>query len=130
MKILLAIFCGLIALFSGGCALILFVGSGYGAMFQSAPLAMIPGGIAALNVLVIVAMFGWAKPQRWAFYVLAALDAVAALIIAVVWADTGTRYPDVNMLAGILLAAVVLKGVLTLVVAQRLPREPQESERP
>ena len=74
MKIILAIFCGLMVLFAGGCALILVSGSGYNGMFQSLPMAVIPGGIAALNVLVLLALFGARKPQGWAFYVLAVVD--------------------------------------------------------
>lgn len=70
MKAVLAIFCGLMVLFAGGCALVLFSGSGYSGTFESLPGALIFGGIAALNLLVLAALSGKRKPRaghsiRW-----------------------------------------------------------------
>ena len=75
MKIILGIICVLVVLFAGGCAVMLVVAQATDS--GAAALALIPGGIAALNVLVLMALFGKSQPQRWAFYVLAGLDVLA-----------------------------------------------------
>ncbi len=122
MKILLAIFCILMVLFAGGCALILVTGSGYNGMFQSLPLALIPGGVAALNVLLLMAMFGTKQTHLWAFYVLAVLDAIVVLILFLVWASIGFKDSDVNTLGAGLTAAFAVKAVLTVLTARSLKR--------
>jgi hypothetical protein len=118
MRILLGIFCGLMVLFAGGCALLLAAGSGFGGMFQSLPLAAIPGGIAVLNVLVLLTLFGSRNPQRWAFHALAGIDAVAAVIVAVAWAGMGTGDSEVNTLAAVAIGILALKGALTVIAAR------------
>lgn len=58
MKILLGIFCGLMVLFAGGCALILVAEGTYPSGGGMVPLAAFPAAVAALNVLVLAALFG------------------------------------------------------------------------
>ncbi|MFN4143727.1 hypothetical protein [Aestuariivirga sp.] len=124
MKIVLAIFCGLMVLFAGGCALLLMGDGAFSGSGGSVPFALIPGGIAALNVLVLVGLFGKSPPQRWAFYLLAGVDVAAALILALIWASLASQMADVIVIALPLIGALVLKAVLTFVMARRLPRGP------
>lgn len=119
MKILLAILCGLMVLFAGGCALIFVSGAGYNGMFQSVPAAAIPGGIAALNVLVLIALFGTSQPHRWAFYVLAVLDVIVVLVLGGMWLSYGLHDEEVNLLGGLICGAFALKAALTFVFARR-----------
>ena len=85
MKTLLAVLCGLVALFAGACAVYLLglqvTDSG------AAMLALIPGTVAVLNLLVLLALLGRSRPRRWAFYVLAAVDVLAALAMAMFWSS-------------------------------------------
>jgi hypothetical protein len=120
MKILLAIFCALMVLFAGGCALLLVSGSGFSGTFQTVPGALIPGGIAALNVLVLVALFGTSKPHIWAFYTLAAIDVVAIAILALMWSGFGLKDSEINMIGAILIGGLGLKAILTFLAARRL----------
>ncbi|PZF76021.1 hypothetical protein DK847_15365 [Aestuariivirga litoralis] len=119
MKIILGIICGLVVLFAGGCALLLvfaeFTDSG------AAPLALIPGGIAALNVLVLMALFGRSQPQRWAFYVLAVLDVIGAIVMAILWSSISFQVSDIWTLAVPVIGVLLLKAVLTVLVARKLP---------
>lgn len=119
MKIILGIMCGLVVLFAGGCAVMLL----YAQMTDSgaAVLALIPGGIAALNVLVLLALFGKSRPQRWAFYVLAALDVVAAAIMAIFWQSISFQVSDIWTISAPVIAVLLLKAVLTVLVARKLP---------
>lgn len=120
MKVILAIFCVLMVLFAGGCALLLVSGSGYNGMFQSLPLALIPGGVAALNVLLLVTMFGTKQTHLWAFYVLAVLDVLVVLILLVAWVSVGFKDSDMNTLGALLVAAFTVKAVLTVLTARSL----------
>jgi hypothetical protein len=119
MKIILGIICGLVVLFAGGCAIVLMLAelSDTGA----AALALIPGGIAALNVLVLMALFGKSQPQRWAFHVLAGLDVVAALVMAIFWSSISFQVSDIWTVAVPVIAVLLLKAVLTVLVARKLP---------
>jgi hypothetical protein len=123
MKIILGIICGLVVLFAGGCAIMLVVAQATDS--GAAALALIPGGIAALNVLVLMALFGKSQPQRWAFYVLAALDVVAAGIMAIFWSSISDQVSDFWAIAAPAIAVLLLKAVLTVLVAQKLPSPPQ-----
>ena len=127
MKILLTILCGLMVLFAGGCALLLVGGSGFGGMFQSVPFALIPGGIAVLNLAVLGAIWGFAKPSRAAFITLMVLDALVVLIILVTWASFGLADSQVNMLAGLTAGAFAAKGLLTGAVLQEAPAKASTS---
>ena len=120
MKIILAIFCGLMVLFAGGCALLLVSGSGYNGMFQSLPMAAIPGGIAALNVLVLLALFSARTPQVWAFYVLAVIDVLVILVLAVMWMSYGLKDSEINFLGSVLLGGLAVKALLTVLAARRI----------
>ena len=119
MKIILGIMCGLVVLFAGGCAVVLvfaqFTDSG------AAALALIPGAIAALNVLILMALFGRSQPQRWAFYVLAGLDVVAAIVMAIFWSSISFQVSDIWTIAVPVIGVLLLKAVLTVLVARKLP---------
>ena len=119
MKIILGIMCGLVVLFAGGCAVILVIAQATDS--GAAALALIPGGVAALNVLVLLALFGKQQPQRWAFYTLAALDVVAAIIMAIFWSSISFQVSDIWTLAVPVIGVLLLKAVLTVLVARKLP---------
>lgn len=121
MKIILGIMCGLVVLFAGGCAVILVIAQATDS--GAAALALIPGGVAALNVLVLLALFGKQRPQRWAFYVLAALDVVAAIAMAIFWSSISFQVSDIWTLAVPVIGVLLLKAVLTVLVARKLPAE-------
>jgi hypothetical protein len=122
MKIILGIICGLVVLFAGGCAVMLVVAQATDS--GAAALALIPGGIAALNVLVLMALFGKSQPQRWAFHVLAGLDVLAAIIMAIFWSSIASQVNDIWTLAVPVIGVLVLKAVLTVLVARKLPPPP------
>jgi hypothetical protein len=122
MKIILGIICGLVVLFAGGCAVMLVVAQATDS--GAAALALIPGGIAALNVLVLMALFGKSQPQRWAFYVLAGLDVLAAIIMAIFWSSIASQVNDIWTLAVPVIGVLVLKAGLTVLVARKLPPPP------
>lgn len=119
MKIILGILCGLVVLFAGGCAVILLVSQ----MTDSgaAVLALIPGAIAVLNVLVLMALFGKQRPQRWAFYLLAALDVLGAIVMAIFWSSISFQVSDIWTLAVPVIGVLLAKAVLTVLVARTLP---------
>lgn len=119
MKIILGIMCGLVVLFAGGCAVILVIAEATDS--GAAALALIPGGVAALNVLVLLALFGKQRPQRWAFYVLAGLDVVAAIVMAIFWSSISFQVSDIWTLAVPVIAVLLLKAALTVLVARKLP---------
>ena len=122
MKIILGIICGLVVLFAGGCAVVLVMAQATDS--GAAALALIPGGIAALNVLVLMALFGKSQPQRWAFHVLAGLDVLAAIIMAIFWSSIASQVNDIWTLAVPVIGVLVLKAVLTVLVARKLPAPP------
>ena len=122
MKIILGIICVLVVLFAGGCAVMLVVAQATDS--GAAALALIPGGIAALNVLVLMALFGKSQPQRWAFHVLAGLDVLAAIIMAIFWSSIASQVNDIWTLAVPVIGVLVLKAVLTVLVARKLPPPP------
>ena len=119
MKIILGIMCGLVVLFAGGCAVVLLISQ----MTDSgaAVLALIPGAIAALNVLILMALFGKSQPQRWAFYLLAGLDLLAALVMAIFWSSISFQVSDIWTIAVPVIAVLLVKAVLTVLVARQLP---------
>lgn len=119
MKIILAILCALVVLFAGGCAVMLLFNS-FGTS-GAALLAIIPGGIAALNVLVLMALYGKGRPQRPAFYLLAGLDVLAAIAMAIFWSSISFQVKDIWTIAAPVIAALVVKAVLTVLVARKLP---------
>lgn len=121
MKIILGIMCGLVVLFAGGCAVVLLISQ----MTDSgaAVLALIPAAIAALNVMILMALFGRSRPQRWAFYLLAGLDVLAAIVMAIFWSSISFQVSDIWTIAVPVIAVLAVKAVLTVLVAQKLPDE-------
>jgi hypothetical protein len=120
MKIILAIFCGLMVLFAGGCAVILIADGSYSSGSGSVALAVVPGSVAALNVVMLLGMFGKKEPQRWAFYVLAGADVLAALALAALWASLAPQMADIAVIALPLIGLFLLKAVLTVLMVRRL----------
>lgn len=108
MKALLVTFCIITGLFGGGCAL------AAGAIGASANvLQLIPAAVFLFNLLVVIAVLGWASPWKPAFYALAVADyliAGAVVLSLVLW---GAGIGDVLPWAVLLAAAFALKGYLT-----------------
>lgn len=131
MRLLLIMLCGLMILFAGGCALVA-IGAGGG------PLAVVPGGIAALNLLVILAAWGRRKPDTLAFAALAILDlliGVPLLMIAVpgvllVRGPLVRPHDPDRFFIGVLAVGLVVKGVLTLLVGWQLGRRRPDPKAP
>lgn len=121
MKIILTIFCALMVLFAGGCALILIADGSYSSGGGSVALSVVPGSIAALNVLMILGMAGSKQPQRWAFYVLAGVDVLAALVLLIVWMWVASQMADVAVIAIPLIGLLALKAWMSVRVARSLP---------
>jgi hypothetical protein len=124
VKIILAIFCGLMVLFAGGCALILIADGSYSSGSGSVAFAVVPGSVAALNVLMLLGMFGKKEPQRWAFYVLAGVDVVAALLLLVISLSLAGEMGDIFVISIPLIALLLLKAWLTLRVVRQIPPRP------
>jgi hypothetical protein len=120
MKIILAIFCGLMVLFAGGCAVILIADGSYSSGSGSVALAVVPGSVAALNVVMLLGMFGKKEPQRWVFYLLAGADVLAALALAALWASLAPQMADIAVIALPLIGLFLLKAVLTVLMVRRL----------
>jgi hypothetical protein len=115
MKIILTILCAIIVLFAGGCALTVFAGSGIsGAMF-SAPLAVIPAGLAFLNILVIGALWGKMKVRKGAFLTLVILDALVVAMSLPLIAEVGLGNFEDFLLLGLPVLLFALKGAFTFV---------------
>ena len=115
MKIILGIICGLVVLFAGGCAVMLVVAQATDSGLVFLPLAL--GG-------ALMALFGKSQPQRWAFYVLAGLDVLAAIIMAIFWSSIASQVNDIWTLAVPVIGVLVLKAGLTVLVARKLPPPP------
>ena len=113
MKVLLSILCGLIVLFTGGCALLAIGGVGITGVLTSGPLALIPGGIAALNIMVLAALWGFGKPNKAVFVTLVVLDALVVVALAAAWTSVGGGDGELNVLASLIIAAFAVKGLLT-----------------
>ena len=124
MKVILGIFCALMVLFAGGCAVILLYEMSYGGGGETAALALIPAAIAVLNVLVLIPLFGSSPPRRWAFYLLAAVDVAAALVMGAIWASVASQMPDTAVLAVPVIGVLLLKAWLTVQVVRRTPEPP------
>ena len=133
MRFLLIMLCGLVVLFAGGHAL-LAVGF-FAVGIPGGPFAFVPGGIAALNLLVILAAWGQRKPDVLAFAALAILDLLIGvpLMLIAVPDFVVVRRPPVRLhdparfFIGILSIGLVVKGVLTLLVGWRLVRRGSEN---
>ncbi len=88
------------------------------------PLAAIPGGIVVANLLVILAVRGQRKPAYVAFVVLAGLDLlIGTLMLVVLAANAGVAFDGTFPIGVMAVAgAIMLKGILTVLVAVRLWR--------
>ena len=124
MKIILGIICGLMALFAGGCAVVL-VFSQMSGDSGAVGFALFPAGIAVLNVLVLMSLFGKSRPKDWAFYVLAGLDVVAAVVMAIFWSSISSQVNDIWTIAVPVIGVLLLKAVLTVIVVRKLISPPQ-----
>lgn len=116
MKILLTILCGLMVLFAGGCALLGLASAAPFHLLQGSALALIPAGIAGLNILVLGALWGFAKPNRGIFITLVVLDAIVVVIFALSWSWFGLEDPGINLFAAGIIGAFTIKGLLTWVM--------------
>mgnify|MGYP000004562582 CR=1 FL=1 len=85
---------------------------------------VIPGVVAVLNALVLIGMWGKSQPQTWAFYVLAGIDVVAAVIMLIFWLSVQSQISDVAIIAVPVIAVLLVKAVLTVQVARKLPPVP------
>lgn len=126
MKIILGIFCALMVLFAGGCAVILLGSAAQGDLATSLGLSIIPGVIAALNLLVLLGLFGKANPPRSLYFILAGLDFLAAAILMLIWIPIAGQYADVIVIALPLIALILVKGVMTVIAARRMAASPPE----
>lgn len=126
MKVILAIFCALMVLFAGGCAVILMADGSYSSGGGTVAMAALPGGVAALNVLMLLGMFGKKEPQRWAFYVMAGVDLLAVLALGALWASVASQMADIAVIALPLIALLLLKAWLSIKVVNSLPNPPPE----
>jgi hypothetical protein len=111
MKYILAAMCVLVVLFMGGCAVLAF-GAG--------PSALLPAGIAFLNIAILGALFGWQIKWKPAFYILGVADLILAAICGYFSAVMGSYGGNLEV---VLLAAVAgvfaVKGILSFVYARQ-----------
>jgi hypothetical protein len=111
MKIILTIFCVLMALFGGGCALILLNAS-------VGPLLLLPLAIFVLNGLILAALWGWKTPWRPAFYILGTIDLLIAIGIGITIFASALGQDSIAFFFWIAVAAFAIKGILTLAYAK------------
>jgi hypothetical protein len=69
---------------------------------------------------MLLGMFGKKEPQRWAFYLLAGADVLAALALAVLWASLAPQMADIAVIALPLIGLFLLKAVLTVLMVRKL----------
>jgi hypothetical protein len=112
MKVILTIFSGLMALFTGGCGLLL--GGSLGLV------SLILLGIAALNLLMILAMYGYTGPMRPAFITLIVADLVVAGGLLLLGFVGSISDPSVLPLAMLLAGAFLVKAGLSYGVMRQL----------
>ena len=117
MLLVLTILCLLVILFAGSCA-IAMIGAGVW------PLAAIPFGIVAVNVLVILSLRGRTKPAYGAFATLAGLDLVigAFMLFGTVVDALANPFDFANVVTLTVAGAIIAKGALTVLAAWALRR--------
>jgi hypothetical protein len=108
-------------LFAGGCAVILIADGSYSSGGGSVALSVVPGSVAALNVVMLLGMFGQKEPQRWAFYLLAGVDVLAAVLLLVLSISVAGQMGDIFVIAVPLMGLLLLKAWLTVRVVRNLP---------
>lgn len=126
MKIVLGIFCALMVLFAGGCAVILLGNAAPGDGGAALMLSLVPGAIAVLNAVALLALLGRAGAPRGVFHVLAVLDFLAAGALLLIWLPLMSGIQGIAILAAPLTLAILLKGVFSILVARRLAKPPSE----
>lgn len=121
MKIILGTFCGLMLLFVGGCALMLFANAGQGGgIAATMPAILIMGGVAALNVLILLTLFSSFGKHVWAFYVLGVIDLLVMGGLMLLWSTLGFADSGLNMIGIILVGGLGLKALLTFIAAKKV----------
>ena len=123
MKILLAILCAVMLLFGGGCAVtfLSFFGNDSGG---AGLLVLIPLTVFVLNLLILIALFGWSNPWRPAFYILAVIDIIVAVLALIDVAGLLMGAPGMAPWALLTAAGFGLKGWLTWAYVRGLPLSP------
>jgi phosphoglycerol transferase MdoB-like AlkP superfamily enzyme len=111
MKYILAIMCGLVVLFMGGCALV---------TSATGLLAPIPAGIAFLNLAILGGLFGWRLRWTPAFYILGVFDLLIAFGCG--WVAASLTSSSDRAFAPFIWAIVLViaaKGVLSFAYANQ-----------
>jgi uncharacterized membrane protein HdeD (DUF308 family) len=116
MRTLLIILCVLAALFMGGCAVL---------ALAAGPLALLPAGIAVLNLLILGALFKWRFQWQPAFYVLGVIDFIIAAAVLILMGTFASADPnDPTVAISIVFAAFfVLKGIASIAVGLKSRNE-------
>lgn len=112
MKVVLTILCALVALFGGGCAVVLFGNAGL--------LSLLPLAVLVLNGLVVYGL--WSADQRWrpAYYILGVVDGLIAIGLFITFFSAGLNSSGPDGVLLLLPLAFLGKGVLTLIYARRV----------
>jgi len=102
--------CVLAALFMGGCAVL---------ALAAGPFALLPAGIALLNVAILGVLFKWRFQWQPAFFVLSAIDFLIAIAILALMGSFATSQsvndPTIPVSIGFA-ALFVLKGAVSIAV--------------
>ena len=116
MKTLLIIMCVLAALFMGGCAVL---------ALAAGPLALLPAGIAALNIAILGVLFKWRFKWQPAFYVLGVIDFfIAAGVLALMGTFATSDPNDTTIYVSVGFAALfALKGAVSIAVGLKSQNE-------
>jgi hypothetical protein len=112
MKYILAAMCALVVLFMGGCTVLALAGG---------PIALLPAGIAFLNVAILGALFGWQLQWRPAFYILGVLDLAIAVGVSLSTTSAGFGLtPSDAWLLWVIAVIFGLKGILSFIYARQI----------
>ena len=120
MKIILAILCAVMLLFGGGCAItfLSFFGGDSGGVGL---LMLFPLTVFVLNLLILIALFGWSNPWRPVFYILAVVDVIVAAAALIDVAGLLMGAPEAVPWALLTAGGFGLKGWLTWQYVRGLP---------
>lgn len=120
MRNILAIMCGLVVLFMGGCAVILLVPQS-SSNISTGPLMLIPIALVLLNLLVLGGLLGWNLRWQPAFYVLGVIDLLVAVgsIVALVTAGSDPILRSMSALFVIVAVVFAFKGIITFIYAKK-----------
>ena len=117
MRTLLIIMCVLAALFMGGCAVL---------ALAAGPFALLPAGIAALNLAILGALFKWRFQWQPAFFILGGIDFLIAIAILSLMGSFATTLsssdPTVPVSIGFAVL-FVLKGAVSIAVGLKIKNE-------